>query len=514
MGTAAAAPTKDEDSAETALHSGGAHHGGAHTTAGGGAIHPEQQRHHADLRLRRCCARGREFENRHTNHAFTTSELQTMAGFESMNYLPQNSKAYRKHLRQTAEGTAAADGKRLTDNHWDKWFLMGSVGFLTGVTGYLLKSLTELITEAKYEFVQEALDEHRLGEVFAWVAGIGALMVLVSSGLVVYVAPEAAGSGVPAVIGYLNGVYIHHLYDVRVFVVKFVSTFLAVASGLPVGPEGPMVYMGATLGKHVSQGNTKTCPTATRCCKRFRTMQGRRDFISAGAGAGIASAFGAPVGGMLFSMEEVASFWNLTLGWQIFFCCMVATFTTDLMISSFGGFKYDPERTPVIGTINEESGIIFGVSKKLSVNALIFVPTIFVGLIGGSLGAAFTFLNLKINRLRKQYIEPWKWLRVLEPVVIVILMATIAVFLPANFGCQPTSCEQQVAADGAVFGGCLNAARHPLHAEVGLHRYTCPAPSGTGLTGLDGGHVERMLRALSEEEAGAGGSDANITETR
>ena len=58
------------------------------------------------------------------------------------------------------------------------------------------------------------------------------------------------------------------------------------------------------------------------------------------ARAGIASAFGAPVGGLLFAMEEVSSFWKNKLSWQVFFCCMVATFTTDLLNSSFHGFRY------------------------------------------------------------------------------------------------------------------------------------------------------------------------------
>ena len=39
--------------------------------------------------------------------------------------------------------------------------------------------------------------------------------------------------------------------------------------------------------------------------QRFRNSKDRRNFISAGAAAGIASAFGAPVGGLLFAMEEV-----------------------------------------------------------------------------------------------------------------------------------------------------------------------------------------------------------------
>ena len=69
----------------------------------------------------------------------------------------------------------------------------------------------------------------------------------------------------------------------------------------------------------------------------MRNVRDKRDFITAGVACGVAAAFGAPVGGLLFAMEEVASFWNQKLGWTIFFACMVAVFTSDLFNSAFGG---------------------------------------------------------------------------------------------------------------------------------------------------------------------------------
>ena len=43
-----------------------------------------------------------------------------------------------------------------------------------------------------------------------------------------------------------------------------------------------------------------------------------------------------------------------------------------------------------------------------------------------AMGAGFTFLSLKMNRFRKTYIEPKKWLRILEPVLIVFIMSLIS----------------------------------------------------------------------------------------
>lgn len=49
---------------------------------------------------------------------------------------------------------------------------------------------------------------------------------------------------------------------------------------------------------------------------------------------GIATAFGAPIGGLLFAFEELANSFSQTLGWQIFFACMVAVLTLDTFKSA------------------------------------------------------------------------------------------------------------------------------------------------------------------------------------
>lgn len=103
-------------------------------------------------------------------------------------------------------------------------------------------------------------------------------------------APEASGSGIPHLKGVLREGF--SFRAAPVLLVKFFGGIVAIGSGLAMGREGPTVQMGSAVG--------------SICSNIFRSSPEERALLlCAGAGAGLASAFNAPLAGLLFIMEEL-----------------------------------------------------------------------------------------------------------------------------------------------------------------------------------------------------------------
>jgi len=103
-------------------------------------------------------------------------------------------------------------------------------------------------------------------------------------------APETSGSGIP----HLKAV-LHRLGDIawtRVLFVKLVGGVVALGSGLALGREGPTVQMGGAIGDGIARW-LKISP------------RDRLTLTAAGAGAGLAAAFNAPLSGLIFVLEEM-----------------------------------------------------------------------------------------------------------------------------------------------------------------------------------------------------------------
>lgn len=125
---------------------------------------------------------------------------------------------------------------------------------------------------------------------------------------------HAKHSGIPEIKTVLGGFVIRRFLGAWTLVTKSLGLILAVASGMWLGKEGPLVHV--------------ACCCANIFTKLFGTINGnearKREILSAAAAAGISVAFGSPIGGVLFSLEQLSYYFPDKTMWQSFVCAMTA----------------------------------------------------------------------------------------------------------------------------------------------------------------------------------------------
>lgn len=150
--------------------------------------------------------------------------------------------------------------------------------------------------------------------------------MFLASWLTVFVGPGAMGSGIPEVMGFLNGVNYEGAISISTFVVKIFGTLFAMCGGLCIGSEGPLVHMGAIVG-------VISCYLPFDWVAKLQNDVSKRQMIAAGAACGIAVAFGAPIGGPLlaFEISSPNTFWTFSMLWRVFCAASIAVFTMSIL---------------------------------------------------------------------------------------------------------------------------------------------------------------------------------------
>lgn len=213
----------------------------------------------------------------------------------------------------------------------------------------------------------------------AWIAlpGIGMGGGFLSGWLIQHFAPEATGSGIPQVKAALS--YVDIALDLRVAVIKWVGSALALGSGLALGRQGPTVQIGAALAAQLSRW-VETSPAY------------QRQLIAAGAAAGLAAGFNAPIAGVLFVAEELLQdVSDFTLGTAI-----LASFVGGVVSRLLGGRGLIPD--------------LRGISTSFTLPE---IPILLVlGVLAGVLGGLFTrgiLFSLAVNRNHLKHLTlPWR----------------------------------------------------------------------------------------------------------
>ena len=217
-----------------------------------------------------------------------------------------------------------------------------------------------------------------------------------------------------------------------------------------------MIHAGAILAAAISQGKSAVFGFDLSFAKfaSFRNDREKRDFIACGAAAGVAAAFGAPVGGMLFALEEGASFWHPGLTWRSFFCAVCSAWTLSLLLCSKGMAAADDKvdggaYTCEFGYVGTSEGTFgFGVFDLSLGKYLAWYLAVFalMGAIGGLMGALFNHMNHGLTLWRKRHRDQGgpplttpavKRRRLGEAVLVAAVVACVAFGASTAFGkCQ------------------------------------------------------------------------------
>ncbi|CAI5507756.1 unnamed protein product [Closterium sp. Naga37s-1] len=278
-----------------------------------------------------------------------------------------------------------------------KWVFALCLGIATGLAAFSINVAVEILAGWKFGATWWVMQRsHALA--FVVYLAFNVLLVFSSSFIVTRFAPAAAGSGIPEIKGYLNGIDMPGILLVRTLVGKMLGSVGSVAGGLALGKEGPLVHTGACLAALIGQGGSSRYRIPFKWFRAFRNDRDRRDMVTCGAAAGAAAAFRAPVGGVLFALEEVTSWWRPQLMWRVFFtsavvavvlkACMRWCASGECGKFASGGF--------IIWDVHG------GASEFFSYQLL---PMTMLGLMGGLLGALFNQLTLYLSAWRRNYLH-------------------------------------------------------------------------------------------------------------
>ena len=207
--------------------------------------------------------------------------------------------------------------------------------------------------------------------------------------------PNARGSGVPQTKAALYAR--EGRITLRTVLGKFFCTSATLASGIPLGREGPSVQVGAGIGSVLGR------------LLGLRTEQVQR-LIPVGAAAAIAAAFNTPLAAVLFALEEIVGDLNAPVMGAVVLASATSWMVLRVLLGDHPLFK---------------------VPQYQLVHPVEFAVYAVLGVAGGLVSAAFTRLLLGMRARFLRFPQKTVWF---QPVVGGLLVGLMGWFVPQVLG--------------------------------------------------------------------------------
>lgn len=346
-------------------------------------------------------------------------EVKRFLEFRSVDWLEEELREHRTRLNERINSRNA--NRPLVNRLFSSilnWLVLSVMGIIIGLIAGCLNVLTAWLSSIRFGhcsnhfFLDKAFCCRGQGESCdRWVnwSAFGILNFLLymlisatfaySSGILVKrIAPFAAGSGISEIKCIISGFVMKGFLGWRTLFMKSICLPLAISSGLSVGKEGPSVHYAVCVGNNI-----------TKLFEKYKNSVSKsREFLTATSAAGVAVAFGSPMGGVLFSIEEISSTFSLSTIWKSYFCSLIAV-STLASLNPFG-----------TGQV-----VLFEVKYDSNWHYFEIPIYILLGIFGGIYGIIVSKLNLRVVAFRKKFLSNFA---IREIMTLVLLTTSFSYF--------------------------------------------------------------------------------------
>ncbi len=262
------------------------------------------------------------------------------------------------------------------------------VGLAAGVVGAVFRIVIAYIEDFREDLYANAGSSGILS--WLWPILFAVIGVSVALFLVKRFAPETSGSGVQEIEGALDG--IRPMRWKRVIPIKFIASLFSLGSGLLLGREGPTIQLGGNIGKMIKDV--------------FKQKDDENNpLISAGAAAGLASAFNAPFSGIIFVIEEMQG--HFKFNFYSLAAIMIGSGTADFVVRLLTGSRAVIQMDVfsnqdlsylwlfiVLGLVFSLVGYIYNHLIIISLNFFRDIERIPIIIVGASVGAIIALIGI------------------------------------------------------------------------------------------------------------------------
>uniref|UniRef100_A0A8C4S3Y9 Chloride channel K n=1 Tax=Erpetoichthys calabaricus TaxID=27687 RepID=A0A8C4S3Y9_ERPCA len=267
----------------------------------------------------------------------------------------------------------------------DDWFFLFALGVITALISFTMDFIV-----AKMWLYQE-LGDNMLLKYLSWTVYPTA-MTAFSTGFAQSVSPQSAGSGIPELKTILTGVVLEEYLTVKNMGAKIVGMTCTLAAGSPIflGKVGIMLII----------------------CNKSKQYE----MLVAAAAVGVASCFGAPISGVLFSVEVMSSHFAVRNYWRGFFAATCGAFVFRLLA------VFNSEQETILALFKTS----FKIDFPFDLPEMVFF--IILGAICGGVSCAYLFCQrwlLGFNRRNKIIVSLLATDKVVYSALVAILVSSM-----------------------------------------------------------------------------------------